>query len=186
MVFRCFLGWLSILALAGCATLNQEECRRGDWYALGVSDGRGGQTTDRLDEHQKACADYGIFIAPDPYFAGREQGLREYCQFDNAFRIGLQGEPYRHVCPPSIDGLFTHYHAAALAVYEDRAELDRLDSNLNSKERDLYDRKLSDKDRSRLRQDIREMDRSRERLRDDLYYHERQLENLRKEAGSYR
>jgi len=186
MDLRRLLGWLGVFAFTGCATLSQEECLRGDWFGLGMNDGRTGQAIGRLDEHHKACFEYGIAVNNDAYFAGREQGLRDYCQFDNAFKTGLNGEQYRHVCPPSIDGIFAHYHSAALAVHQDRADLERLDGELASRERDLYDKKLSDKERARIRQDLRELDRKRERLRDDLYYHERQLQDLRREAGSYR
>lgn len=183
---RRLIGFLSIFAVTGCATLSQEECSRGDWFGLGINDGRTGQTMGRVDEHRKACLEYGIAVNDEAYFAGREQGLRDYCQLDNAFRTGLNGEQYRHVCPPSIDGLFAHYHSAAMALYEDRTELDRLDNELAGRERDLYDKKLSDKERARIRQDIRDLDRKRDRLRDDLYYHERQLDNLRREANAYR
>lgn len=182
------LFWfLSIVALTGCATLSQEECSRGDWFGLGINDGRSGETTSRLDEHRKACLEYGIAVNDGAYFAGREQGLQDYCQLDNAFRLGLSGKQYRHVCPPSIDGLFAHYHSAALMVYQDHAELERLDNELASKEGYLYDKKLSDKERARTRNEISNLDRERYRLRDDLYYHERQLEDLRREANySYR
>lgn len=186
MVMYRLIGVLGLLLLNGCATLSQEDCIRGDWFGLGITDGRNGQTMSRIDDHRKACFEYGIAVNDQAYLAGRDQGLREYCQLDNAFRVGLNGEQYRHVCPPSIDGVFAHYHSAALAVHEDRAELDRLDSEISRREYDLYDKKLSDKDRLRIRQDIRDLDRKRERLRDDLYYHERQLDDLRREASSYR
>ncbi|MDD2761248.1 MAG: DUF2799 domain-containing protein [Methylomonas sp.] len=182
---RRIIGFSIVLAQLGCATLSREECMRGDWYGVGVADGRSGQIGGRVDEHRKACVEYGIIVNHEAYFAGRELGLRDYCQLDNAFRAGLNGEPYRHVCPPAIDGLFAQYHAAAYAVYEVRTELERLDNELSGRERDLYDKKLSDKDRTRIRQDIRELDRNRDRLRDDLYYHERQLDHLRHEASPY-
>ena len=34
--------------LAGCATLNKNECLRADWYAIGLEDGARGQAR-RLD-----------------------------------------------------------------------------------------------------------------------------------------
>ena len=181
-----FLGLLSVFLVAGCATLSKEDCARGDWASLGLTDGRAGEPSSRIDEHQKACREYGIALDEEAYLAGREQGLQAYCQLDNAFQIGLSGKPYQHVCPPSIDGLFAHYHATAFAVQAGRAELDRLDNDLAGKERDLYDKKLSDKDQLRIRDNIRELDRKRDRLRDDLYHQQRELDTLRREASSYR
>lgn len=181
------ISWLlSLIVLTGCATLSQEDCRRGDWYGLGIKDGLAGETGGRLSEHAKACYEYGIAVGNDAYLAGREQGLREYCRLENAFAVGLNGRPYHHVCPPAIDGLFAHYHASAYAVHEDRAELDRIDSELSGQESRLQDKKLNDRERARIRDEIRDLDRKHDRLRDDLYYRERQLDDLRREAQAYR
>jgi hypothetical protein len=179
-------GLLCVIFLSGCATLSQEECRRGDWFGLGVRDGLAGETRSRLSDHIKACFEYGIAINNQAYFAGREQGLHDYCRIDNAFDVGLSGRQYQHVCPPSIDGLFGHYHSAAFTVYEHRAELDRLDQDISNKESRLHDKKLSDKDREQIRSDLWDLDRRHHHLRDDLYYHERQLDDLRREARFYR
>lgn len=183
---RRVVGSLSLIAFTGCATLSQEDCRRGDWYGLGIKDGLAGEPSGRLYEHSKACYEYGIAVQNDTYLAGREQGLRDYCRVDNAFTVGLNGNSYHHVCPPAIDGLFGRYHAAAYAVHKDRAELDSIDSELSSKENQLRDKKLSDRDRHRIRDDIRDLDRKHDRFRDELYYHERQLDDLRREAQTYR
>jgi hypothetical protein len=159
---------------------------RGDWHGLGIQDGLAGEPGGRLSDHAKACHEYGITIQHDAYLAGREQGLRDYCRLENAFMVGLNGRPYHHVCPPAIDRLFGHYHSAAYAVYEDRAELDRIDSELFSQENRLHDKKLNDRDRALIRDNIRNLDRQHDRLRDDLYYRERQLDDLRREAQAYR
>lgn len=180
------IAFFTVAVLGGCATLSREECARGDWFGLGIDDGRAGETMSRLNDHQKACFEYGISVNNEAYFAGREQGLTDYCQLDNAFRVGLSGHRYHHVCPPAIDSTFEHYHSAAFAVYEDRTEMESLDNELSSSENYLHDRKLTDKERARVRNDIRDLDRKRDRLRDDLYYHEQQLDNLRREANSYR
>jgi len=179
-------GCLFAVFFTGCATLSQQDCKRGDWFGLGVQDGRSGATSDRLNDHQKACSEYGVAVNDSQYFAGREQGIREYCRIENAFEEGLQGHDYRHVCPPSIDGVFSRYHAAAYAVHKERAELDRIDNELSSKEISLGDNKLNDKDRAKIRNDISHLRRNRDRARDDLYYHERQLNEFRHESQSYR
>ncbi len=179
-------GFLSVLVLAGCATLSQEDCLRGDWFGVGMKDGLAGEPESLLSEHAKACYEYGIVVENQTYFAGREQGLRDYCRLENAFAVGLNGRPYHHVCPGPIDGLFGHFHAAAYAVYVAHSEMERIENELYSKERQLHDKKLNDKDRAQIREDIRHMDRQRDYIRDDLYHHERQLDRLRYEAQAYR
>lgn len=166
--------------------MSEEDCRRGDWFGVGVRDGLAGETRSRLSDHVKACYEYGIAINNEAYFSGREQGLRDYCRIDNAFSEGLSGHRYYHVCPPAMDSLFARYHSAAFAIYEHRSELDRLDREISSKESSLHNKKLNDNDRERIRYDLRDMDRRYHNLRDDLYYHERQLDGLRREAQTYR
>jgi len=125
---------------------------------------------------------YGITANKSDYMVGREEGLKQYCQLDNAFATGLNGQTYYYVCPQSINAAFKRYHAAAYDVYEDRSAIDSVDNELSSKESKLQDKKLTDKDRQRIRSDIRDLDRKRDRLRDDLYDHERQLDQLRRET----
>ena len=59
MKFRFPVLLAGILVLGGCAMLSKEECLRGDWRALGVTDGLNGETAARIDEHRKACAAQG-------------------------------------------------------------------------------------------------------------------------------
>ncbi len=177
---------LVILILTGCATLNQEECKRGDWYTLGLNDGLSGQTSGRLSQHQEACSEYGIMINHEQYQAGRSQGLNDYCRLENAFKTGLNGQQYQHVCPPAIDSLFSRYNSAAYQVYQDRTELERIDNELSNKENSLWDKKRSDSDRNRIRNEIRDLDRRRHRLNDDMYQHQRLVDDLNAEARKYR
>lgn len=176
------LACVALVYLSGCATLSQEDCVRGNWLDIGYNDGHNGETTSRINEHQKACSEYGIRIDMQKYSAGREQGLVEYCKLDNAFTTGLEGHEYQYVCPAAIDSLFRRYNSAAYTVYQDRSELTRIDNELSSKESKLSSKKLSDSDRSRIHSEIRSLDRNRDNLRDKLYNHERQLDDLRNEA----
>ncbi|OQW75248.1 MAG: hypothetical protein BVN35_09105 [Proteobacteria bacterium ST_bin11] len=179
------IGCVLALFLTGCATLSQQDCKRADWFGLGVQDGRAGATTDRLNDHHKACSEYGVAVNDSQYFAGRDQGLKDYCRLENAFKEGLDGHDYRHVCPPEIDVVFSRYHSAAHSVHKERAEIQRIDNELSRKESSLGDSKLTDKERARVRDDIRQLGHDRDRARDDLYYHERQLNEFRHESRSY-
>ena len=168
--------------LAGCASLSQDQCRQGDWYSIGVGDGQLGQPADRLEQHLKACAQYGITIDRQRYLEGRAEGLAEYCRLDNAFATGLRGHRYQGVCPPAVDADFERANAAAYEVYSLRQELDSVDNQLALREDDLADRDLSDDSRRRLRTEIRDLDRQRDRLRDDMHAAQRHLDRLMDET----
>ena len=48
------------LLLQGCASMNQDECLVSDWRLVGYEDGAAGQPANRIGEHRKACASYGV------------------------------------------------------------------------------------------------------------------------------
>ena len=60
-----------------------------------------------------------------------------------------------------------------------------MDSSIVSKESSLQDKKLTDKNRRAIRDEIRNMDIKRQQLRDDLYSAERQLDRLMDDARKY-
>lgn len=178
-----WLFFVTVL-LAGCATLNREQCQRGDWYGVGMADGRAGEPSSRLDKHLRACSEYGVRIDEQQYRNGYADGLGDYCRIENAFETGLQGLRYQGICPPSIHADFERCNRAAYEVYRIRRELDRIEDEILSREYLLRDNDLSGDRRWQLRHDIRQLDWRHDRLRDDLYASERYLDQLRDEAHS--
>jgi hypothetical protein len=174
--------FLLAFLLTGCATLNREQCQRGDWKGIGMADGLAGEPANRMDQHVRACSEFGIRIDNQQYLTGYGQGLNEYCQIDNAFESGLQGKRYQNVCPPSIDAQFERGNRAAYEVYRIRRNLDSLESQIDSLETLLYRRDLSDDYRRQLRHDLRRLDRQHDQLRDDLYSSQRFLDRLMDEV----
>ena len=49
-----------VVALAGCASMSEEECRYVDWRTVGYEDGAAGQGAERLASRRKACAEHGV------------------------------------------------------------------------------------------------------------------------------
>ncbi|WP_209316079.1 MULTISPECIES: DUF2799 domain-containing protein [unclassified Brevundimonas] len=88
----------AMLLMGGCASMNEDQCRAGDWGGQGYRDGERGFPMERLDAHAKACSKYGIAPEPAPYRSAREDGLRGYCRFERGFDAGRRGENYHGVC----------------------------------------------------------------------------------------
>lgn len=114
--------WVSILAagtslLTACsATMNKDECRAVDWRTVGYEDGVAGHSGDRIGQHRRACAEYGITPDLNAYRTGRAEGLREYCQPHNGYRAGVNGAAYYDSCPAELEPAF-------LVAYESGREL---------------------------------------------------------------
>ena len=107
--------------LAGCASLDKAECVNADWYTIGLEDGARGRGVERLGQHRRACAEYGV--APDPgrYLAGRSEGLKSFCTYQRGYANGRAGQAFADVCPAELSGAFS----AGWRQGRDLYELDR-------------------------------------------------------------
>lgn len=156
--------------------MSPNECRSADWRGVGLRDGLAGEPLSMLDRRTKDCAEAGVAVNTPLYLDGRNQGLPQYCQLDNAARLGLDGKTYNGVCAPGIDGEFRRRHAVGYEVNQSRNAL----RDLDRRRRDLED-KLSkaknDDERKRAREDLRDLDfslrRARDRVRDAEWAYDR-------------
>lgn len=137
------LACASLFGLAGCATLSESDCYQGDWSGIGESDAFGGHTPDRLAQHEKACAKYGV--APDPhgYRAGYERGLVGFCVPPQAFALGRRGASYYRQCPREAELAFLPAYDLGRDVYELEQELIRIESEIDDLRDEIKDGKTS-------------------------------------------
>lgn len=107
----------AVLALGGCASMGKSECLAVDWQTVGYEDGVAGRAGDRIANHRKACAKFGVTPDLDAYRAGRNQGLREYCRPPNGFQVGARGGNYNGVCPTDLEGGFVRAYESGRELY---------------------------------------------------------------------
>ncbi len=162
---------LALLALGGCAGMSAEECALSDWRAVGYEDGSLGYTADRLGDHRRACAEHGYTPDFEAYRAGREEGLRLYCQPSRGFSIGSNGGRYQGVCAADLEpGFLDGYHAgvelhtlrgnvnaANDRIYASQQELERTKELIRSKEAALIADETTTQDRILLLADLKEL-----------------------------
>ena len=94
-----FIWFLPLLTLAACASLSEDECKAGDWYAVGYEDGTNGREPDFLLNHAKACNQFGVAPVRARWEEGRQDGLPVYCRPARAWKEGAEGRRLRPVCP---------------------------------------------------------------------------------------
>lgn len=128
---------LSVLVISGCSTLNKEECLAVNWRTVGYEDGIAGYSGDRISQHRKACAKYGVQTDLEQYQAGRAQGLREYCKPGNGYRLGSRGGSYGGVCPADMEDSFVSAFEVGHQLYSLGARASESRSQLASKRREL-------------------------------------------------
>jgi hypothetical protein len=193
---------VAAVVLSACASMSKDECLVVDWRTVGYEDGAAGQGADRLASRRKACAEHGV--APDltAYRAGREEGLREFCQPANGFRVGANGASYGGACPTELEPDFADAYQAGRKLWRlerritnatngiasRRAEITRIDEDLKDsgfsvigvtttpeeRAQALLDAKALAERRGRLKAEIEslELDRQRYEIELDEYRQE--------------
>ena len=106
-----------VVALAGCASMSEEECRYVDWRTVGYEDGASGRPASRLGDHRRACADHGVTPDLAAYEAGRTAGMREFCQAHNGYRVGASGQVYYGTCPADLAPAFERGYDQGRELY---------------------------------------------------------------------
>jgi hypothetical protein len=161
------LALLLALPLAGCATLNESECRGGDWYTIGVRDGANGRADERLLEHAKACAEYGVQPDRERWLEGRDAGLERYCTARNGLSIGEVGGPYNGVCFASAEDEFLRGYNLGRELNRVKGDLDAVENEIRILDGRLRQKELSEEERRRIEYRLRDYEYRRGYLRRD-------------------
>lgn len=117
-------SWLLLLLLGGCASLDRDECRTADWYAIGLEDGARGRVLERLGDHRRACAEHGVAPHTERYLAGRSEGLKTFCTHERGYALGRAGRAYTDACPPQSGQAFRTGYQRGRELYELHRRLD--------------------------------------------------------------
>lgn len=92
---------------AGCTSQSERAaCGARDWYELGRRDGSQGLGPERWQEYARQCPAGLGGDSETVYRNGRNAGLVEYCQPENAYELGKMGLAYGYVCPSTMEPQF--------------------------------------------------------------------------------
>jgi hypothetical protein len=125
--------------LAGCATLDKDECRTADWYAIGLEDGARGRALERLGDHRRACAQHDVAPNTERYLAGRNEGLKSFCTFERGYSEGRAGHTYAGACPAPLANVFLGGYQRGRELHELHRQLSVLESDIARSKKALTD-----------------------------------------------
>ena len=132
-LLACVASLLAAGLLSSCATgMSRNECVLADWQTIGYEDGLRGFPAEHIGAHRVACAKHQVTPNLAAYSAGRERGLREYCQPKNGFRAGLTGTGYANVCSGSSETTFVNAYQWGRQIHDARAELHTTNTRLRN------------------------------------------------------
>ena len=126
-----------LVLLHGCATLDKDECMLADWRLIGYEDGVAGKSSTAVGEYRKDCAKHAVVPDLAVYRTGREEGLLEYCQADNGYRLGNAGRSLATVCPTALQGDFRDAWNNGRKLYLARSAVNKTYSRINDRKQTL-------------------------------------------------
>ncbi|MDA0992863.1 MAG: DUF2799 domain-containing protein [Proteobacteria bacterium] len=165
------LSIVIMLGVSGCASMSADECSMSDWRTIGFEDGAQGYTADRLGDHRKACAKHGVAPDFEAYQAGRNEGLRQFCQPSRGYNLGTAGGRYNGVCPSDLEpdfvdafntghtlyNLRASVNSASYQISAKKAELDRAEKRITEAELGLISRETTTEDRILLLAELKDL-----------------------------
>ena len=176
------MSLLLLLGIAGCAAMNETECRVGDWYGSGLRDGQAG-TPNRVAEYADSCSKLGILPVLNDYYAGHNQGLLSYCSPENGYRVGLSGASYGNVCAPELQAQFLREYQRGWRRYQIETEIRDLEYKISSakRERKALEEKIAkavtEDERRALLRELKQLSNDELRWQSDLYRYPRLVDN---------
>ena len=145
---------LLVLFIAGCASLNKDECKTADWQTIGYEDGLRGQLNLRVGQHREACAKHGVKVDLQEYNNGHEQGVVMYCKASRGYEEGLSGKNYNSVCPANLEADFLLGFYEGKEIYDIKREINKVERSINSNIKKIEDTvDLIDQDKAELLQE---------------------------------
>jgi hypothetical protein len=186
---------LTLLALfawlPGCATLDKEECLVADWRLIGFQDGVTGKSSAALGTYREDCAKHAVVPDLDAYQAGRAEGLLEYCEADNGYRLGSSGRGFPSVCPSHLQADFRAAYdrgrkiylarsavkSTRARIYQHQQALQDLEEDKGIKLAELISEGLKAEQRALILYEITELEQEMHSVEDEIAALEHNLDN---------
>ncbi len=140
-----------VLLIQGCASMSEAECQAANWTIRGEDDALQGHPHELINEHTKACAEYGITPDLEAYRAGWEQGIKEYCTSIHGWEVGIAGDFYENSCPPALQSDFLAAYRAGKGVFDQRAVVADFDARLDEVNLELDEGGLDEERKAKLK-----------------------------------
>jgi len=149
---------LVLVSLIGCSSLSKRNCEEGNWKTLGVEDGKNGTKLAKIDTYIKECKSYGLTVDESAYKAGRDEGLKIFCQPEHGFLIGKLSQEYPRVCPGHLEAAFLQKYQLGRQIAQQKYELSLMHGRITSLEGEI-DRSQDENEKRNLRNRLQELQR---------------------------
>lgn len=117
--FLTLIAFIGTFFMFSCATLNEQQCKTGNWEEIGRQDGARGYSASRISSHNKACREHGVQVNNTAYQRGYDSGVRGFCTSDNGYRLGKSGRmTSQATCPADLAAGFSSSMQRGYSEYQ--------------------------------------------------------------------
>jgi len=162
------------LSLTACASISEKDCLQGDWYEIGLKDGRHG-SHNRSASYSKDCAEYQVQVDAELYKKGREKGLKSYCTYEKGVSLGSSNRSYNNVCPAELAPEFLSGYQPYRNVAKAKAELHSVEYRVEEIREKLDDEELKEKDRKKIKSKLKSAKAKVKRAKGEVFKYELEL-----------
>lgn len=158
----------AVLLLAGCATMDKNECVNANWYAIGLEDGAQGRGVDRLGAHRRACAEHKVSPDGERYAAGHSEGLKSFCTYERGYALGRNGTSTSATCPPGLREDFLAGYGRGKQFYDLNRRLDQVNADIRKTKAGLSEPGVSPRTRGQLAERLEDLSREAAQLEQQI------------------
>ena len=190
-------GVILLGLLAGCASMNEQECMKADWKLIGFEDGSKGKAQSTIGNYRKDCAK--VSVVPDlaRYQQGHAEGAKQYCVKSNGYNAGVSGGAYYGICPKNQEAEFLVAYRDGQQLYQlqkdarnlqstidsEQKDLDALQEKIKTREQDIVDKNSTAQQRRAALDDLAELRKQLSKSQTQIERDQRQLRQLQREVN---
>lgn len=111
----------ALLGLAGCQSTTEKDwvafCQNNEWANHGYFDATNGFAIQLLNVYKDRCGDDLSQKEAKVYQRGFLKGIKEFCTFENGYKLGRDNKSNPKTCPPELAKQFNEGFKNGLGEY---------------------------------------------------------------------
>ena len=110
--------------LLGCSSVDKEQCQVANWEGVGKMDGQYG-IPNNYSNLVKVCSAYKISPDKRMYDNGYKSGVKNFCNYQNGYMLGNEGQKMPTVCSPDLHAGFYRGFNQGKSSYDQKVTLEK-------------------------------------------------------------
>ena len=139
-MYKCLAIAMLSLGVSACNStsevVNYDDCINNNWIEIGYKTATSGKSVRHFNTYIEQCEDKLADNAKATYLDGFKKGIKEYCTYENGYKVGSESKHNNNTCPFELRTEFDNgYKIAVIKLKETKARLSQLSDDLEARKR---------------------------------------------------